>query len=759
MARYMRKYNQPKGLDTMEVLVEDNLDTSRYFEVSDFPSQLTAGKNLFKLQGNQRLLEPGRDVIIEVLDRHGETIYHEVLDYIEPDTQQRVVAVYIYPDTPGGFATVTIVGTAQARPNGSRIPAALKTLPNVRWSRRVVVRPTRENETEIILQQTPRVSIIEKVKEYLVPEDGVADLYYERSGSNMRYERQASQMVLDRAGNPIPSGPPNNKVITDAPFFSASMEGGQILFPAVVPDLEPGQNLFNFSGGQLVEVDSVSYNPVITQVLSDTQAIVSPALQVQTETVLSNRLTGETVASFHSQTVESFPATTFTASYTDFAVPFTTQSTNTVSFAKVAISNIEPDTGQIRKIRTSIRSLGYTTFMPMNEQDLTSQELFTADDNLGIQLNLGTFSEQSIIDKYWRLDMDEPRGSKIFHGAHDFYSDGSTIDTLLSLYASGSSRQSAIYGLEMNNSALINGMKLQWPHGVSGLSMLDNLTEADKLHTRVVWNIDQDLDDDGETNISNLGGGVFVNANNTYQITFKVALSYDDATVNPRPNLEFLRKPKVEVALSGSAVNLPQNFNPDINKTEVILDEISADTVDTVAIVQQPAVQPQSAIQQSYFMPAFAPSARADTGRGSATIPVSPESAVQENVVFYPTPQGQVEPNVYAYQFTPSRDGYIQLVFKHYGGTVYLKDVSIKSLDLIGFTPNHTYVQFEVPSFQSDDVLDFKFDFIDNQGSVVTSFTTRSMAFQGSNQFIDNGQVTGNLVIGDGIVIEGVEVR
>ena len=45
--RYMRKYNEPKGLKDLEVLVEDTQGYSRYFEVHDFPEQgLTAGKNL-----------------------------------------------------------------------------------------------------------------------------------------------------------------------------------------------------------------------------------------------------------------------------------------------------------------------------------------------------------------------------------------------------------------------------------------------------------------------------------------------------------------------------------------------------------------------------------------------------------------------------------------------------------------------------------------------------------------------------------------
>ena len=766
MPKYMRKYNQPKGLAELPVLIEDSLITSRYFEIEDFPNQLTSGKNLFKLQGNQFMLSPGRDVIIEVIDRQGKVIYHEVLDYIEPDTQQRVIAVYVYPDTPGGFATVYVAGTAQRRPNGSVLPLGLRNEVNVRWSRRVVVRPTRENNSEIILTRSPRVSIIEKTKNYLVPESGVADLHFELSGSNMRFEKVGGT-VAQKSG--LVSTVFQDKVITDAPFFSASMEGGQILFPQAQPDLDSNQQLKIQVGnhpGHIQNASSIIYNPVITQVISETQALVSPAPQALVQTTISNETkngggnTGGPLATLNVIDVESFPNTAFTCSFTDFNVPFTSESTNIVSIAKIALSNIEPDTGQIRRIRTSMRSQGFTTFMPMNEQDLTAKELFTADDENGVQMNLGNFKEQEIIDQFWRLDTDHVHCKKILHGCD--YTNGSTLDTLFSTYAtSASSVTNNDYSMIMDHSTLMHAMKLQFPKQLflSQGSLIAPFSES--LHTRVVWNIDQDIDDDGEQNVLGLGGGIFVNRDNTYQLTFKIALAYD-STGSYHSAFEYVRQPKVEVALSGSCLDTPQNFNPDINRTEVVLDEISSDTLSDAAVIQAPVVQPQSALYQSYKMPAFAPSLVADAPAKSnaAVLPTIPVATTQSqaNLTFQPQPATAVLPDVFAYEFTPAIDGYLQLVFKHYGGIVYIQDVSVKSVDVQGFTPNHTYVQFEVPTFQQDDVLDFKFDFLDNQGSIVTSFTTRSMAFTGSNQFIDNGQVTGNMMIGDGIMIEGVEI-
>ena len=113
--------------------------------------------------------------------------------------------------------------------------------------------------------------------------------------------------------------------------------------------------------------------------------------------------------------------------------------------------------------------------------------------------------------------------------------------------------------------------------------------------------------------------------------------------------------------------------------------------------------------------------------------------------------------DTHVFEFSPPLNGYMNLVMKYYGGDITISELSVKSLDMRGFTPNHTYIEFEVPSFQSDDVLEFKFDMLDNNGNIITTFTTQSSAFVGSNQYLDNGQINGNVNIGDGIIMEGFQ--
>ena len=88
-----RKEAVYKGLEFIPVLYEDpSLTSPEYFQISEFPTRLTAGKNLFKLRGHPTNLTTGGALGIEVLDYNGNPIYTEVVDFIDED-KSRVIAV------------------------------------------------------------------------------------------------------------------------------------------------------------------------------------------------------------------------------------------------------------------------------------------------------------------------------------------------------------------------------------------------------------------------------------------------------------------------------------------------------------------------------------------------------------------------------------------------------------------------------------------------------------------------------------------
>ena len=152
-----RKEAVYKGLQFIDVWRTDSSLTSPdYFQISDFPLRLTAGKNLFKLRGNPNNLKIGSYLNIEILDYNGDPIYHEVLNYIDED-KSRVIAIYIYEDTSPGDCIVTLVGEAL------NVPTEWQGRANVKWSRTVPVNPTISNDSEIIFETLPDIVISEQV--------------------------------------------------------------------------------------------------------------------------------------------------------------------------------------------------------------------------------------------------------------------------------------------------------------------------------------------------------------------------------------------------------------------------------------------------------------------------------------------------------------------------------------------------------------------------------------------------------------------
>jgi hypothetical protein len=119
-----RKEAVYKGLEFIDVNFQDNTASSPdYFQITEFPTKLTAGKNLFKLRGNPTNLKVGGILNFEVLDYNGVPIYSEVVNYIDED-KSRVIAIYIYEDTSPGDCTITILAEAaiiNGLPSASRM--------------------------------------------------------------------------------------------------------------------------------------------------------------------------------------------------------------------------------------------------------------------------------------------------------------------------------------------------------------------------------------------------------------------------------------------------------------------------------------------------------------------------------------------------------------------------------------------------------------------------------------------------------------
>lgn len=175
-------------LETINVLVNDTDPSSRYFKITELPDTFTGGKNAFLIQGSTELV-PDTIIKIQIKDANGNTIYYEpgegsvssslngesfVGEYYEGTS--KVVAVYIYPDTAYGPATITILGElSEYETNGVRIPVPenWKDTYNVKWERQINVNPTLANTTKIRFYKRPTVSIVENLEPIYRIEGGV----------------------------------------------------------------------------------------------------------------------------------------------------------------------------------------------------------------------------------------------------------------------------------------------------------------------------------------------------------------------------------------------------------------------------------------------------------------------------------------------------------------------------------------------------------------------------------------------------------
>ena len=144
-----------------------------FFEIVEFPEQLTSGKNVFKFRGDPDTLVDDSRIHIEILDYNGDPIYYEVLNYLEKDGV-RVLSIWIYPDTPEGRCTFYLAGRVAYDPEtDEKFPFSVdqnsdnfKDLPNLLWTRNSRVAPGRRNNSEIIFIQEPQVSVKEVVKTF-----------------------------------------------------------------------------------------------------------------------------------------------------------------------------------------------------------------------------------------------------------------------------------------------------------------------------------------------------------------------------------------------------------------------------------------------------------------------------------------------------------------------------------------------------------------------------------------------------------------
>jgi hypothetical protein len=356
-----RKEAVYKGLEFTPVYFEDNSLTSpEYFQITEFPTRLTAGKNLFKLRGHPTNLRVGGMLNIEVLDYNGDPIYSEVVDYIDED-KSRVIAIYIYSDTSPGDCTITLIAES-ATIQGQPVPTQWQNRPNVRWKRTVAVNPNISNVSEIIFDTTPIVTVDELVAVQLdrTYSNGQFPIY---STGQVRYFLLNAQPAIE-----ITSGK-----------FAADMATGTI---TIATPTNPSP--------------TPSYPISTTGFTSTIKKILSPSIAL-----LDREYTAYSSQSISMHTYMAFDNSAFILDYE--AAPEYVETENSQSFAYIQIKELEPATGDVSRVKVFTNNNGTVgNWDLVNDIELQETEIFVSNTaSLYPDQSIGTFTTQSTIDSYW----------------------------------------------------------------------------------------------------------------------------------------------------------------------------------------------------------------------------------------------------------------------------------------------------------------------------------------------------------------------
>ena len=165
--KYGTTYNQP--LSAYGTFILDTEVNSKYFKISEFKNVFTGGKNGFLIEGSKHLLE-STELKVQVLDVEGNPLYVEygngIPEYYEGTS--KVVAVYVYEDTPIGEATVTILGELKTYEDTGGvtldIPDDWKGNYNVKWSKTFSLNRLLSNEDKVRFYRRPVINITEIIK-------------------------------------------------------------------------------------------------------------------------------------------------------------------------------------------------------------------------------------------------------------------------------------------------------------------------------------------------------------------------------------------------------------------------------------------------------------------------------------------------------------------------------------------------------------------------------------------------------------------
>ena len=355
MAR-IKKYSPEQKLSSFQTFIIDDNPNSDYFRITEFKDTFTGGKNGFLIEGSEYLKE-STEIKIELLDVNGDPIYYEpgngVPEYYEGIS--KLVAVYIYEDTPIGLGKITILGELkQYDDNGVKrdIPEQWKAAYNVKWERTFQINKNLANEDKVRFYRRPKVAIDEIVKPIFSKTPNTINQTGTINGTPL----------VPNAGSKLSSFslPTSYRITTtDDSYWTGSVVG------------------------QTLNVSSLNYSPTITDVVSKTELVVDPPYAPN-------------------NVVSSFSGENYSVDfvYVEGAGDLATALTG--SFAKINITDMKTFVGDAARIKVFRRSQSQLSdYEFVQDIQLESTELLKDIETVSVNEEYyGNFTDANL-ESYW----------------------------------------------------------------------------------------------------------------------------------------------------------------------------------------------------------------------------------------------------------------------------------------------------------------------------------------------------------------------
>lgn len=339
-------------INTQTRYTETNNNSANILNITFMPELFTAGKNLFRFKPNSMFISKTFPINIEILDLNGNPIYHEVLRKKERDKSINV-AVYGYDSVPVGQCSVTILCTVYRDLNGILLPNNQVQKYNYKYIHTLSVDKTKVNDSEIIFAKEPTITLEEK--KFSIVEEKFTNQKPSGSIGFATYSLIDSVPTLTNFSN----------------AFRKEFEGGKIFFPTLSSTRFPSAATASFE-----------YSSSIV-------AVVNPNQLILKDPVYFSGVDGTY------RSVSSIANQEYNISYSNLA-DSRTVTQNVKSYAKLDISNLETEVGNVSNIKVSVKSPNRSA--QAYEFDVNTNNLLVDPDSNLIENPIGTFSKNVSLD-------------------------------------------------------------------------------------------------------------------------------------------------------------------------------------------------------------------------------------------------------------------------------------------------------------------------------------------------------------------------